>query len=195
MPHSLHKGDVNGYVSGEIVASTLTGRDIDDGSQVAALLDQVDEHVVVALIDRAEHEIDLAADVLTDWPVMQALTRAADRGVKIRIYLDGTQFAEREPPKVFHDLAETPGVEIKTKHKAAAPMHLKSYQIDGGLLRTGASPLLDLQKQCDQFALAMRVRLGKDGFQLIARRLPGNLQFAGGDIGRGAARRPTGRIE
>jgi hypothetical protein len=26
-------------VSGEIVASTLTGRDIDDGSQVAALLD------------------------------------------------------------------------------------------------------------------------------------------------------------
>jgi hypothetical protein len=33
------------------------------------------------------------------------------------------------------------------------------------------NPLLDLQKQDDQFALAMRVRLGKDGFQLIARRL------------------------
>jgi phosphatidylserine/phosphatidylglycerophosphate/cardiolipin synthase-like enzyme len=33
------------------------------------------------LIDRAEHEIDMAAYVLTDWPVMQALTRAADRGV------------------------------------------------------------------------------------------------------------------
>ena len=39
------------------------------------------EHVDVALIDRAEHEIDMAAYVLTDWPVMQALTRAADRGV------------------------------------------------------------------------------------------------------------------
>jgi phosphatidylserine/phosphatidylglycerophosphate/cardiolipin synthase-like enzyme len=38
----------------------------------------------VALIDRAEHEIDMAAYVLTDWPVMQALTRAADRGVKVR---------------------------------------------------------------------------------------------------------------
>ena len=36
----------------------------------------------------------------------------------------------------------------------------------------GLSPLLNLQKQRDQFALAMRVRLGKDGFQLIARRLP-----------------------
>jgi len=28
---------------------------------------------------------------------------AADRGVAIRIYLDGTQFAEREPVKVFLD--------------------------------------------------------------------------------------------
>jgi phosphatidylserine/phosphatidylglycerophosphate/cardiolipin synthase-like enzyme len=70
---------------------------------------------------------------------MQALTRAADRGVKVRIYLDGAQLAEREPPKVFHDLAETPGVEIRTKRDYGAPMHLKSYQIDGRLLRTGAA--------------------------------------------------------
>ncbi len=97
------------------------------------------EHVDVPLIDRAEHEIDMAAYVLTDWPVMQALTRAADRGVKVRIYLDGTQLAEREPAKIFLDLAETPSVEIRTKRKASAPMHLKSYQIDGKLLRTGAA--------------------------------------------------------
>jgi hypothetical protein len=43
------------------------------------------ERVDVALIDRAEHEIDMAAYVLTDWAVMQALTRAVDRGVAIRI--------------------------------------------------------------------------------------------------------------
>jgi phosphatidylserine/phosphatidylglycerophosphate/cardiolipin synthase-like enzyme len=89
------------------------------------------EHVDVALIDRAEHEIDMAAYVLTDWPVMQALTRAADRGVAIRIYLDGTQLAEREPAKVFRDLAETPGVEIRIKHENSDPVHLKSYEIDG----------------------------------------------------------------
>jgi phosphatidylserine/phosphatidylglycerophosphate/cardiolipin synthase-like enzyme len=70
---------------------------------------------------------------------MQAPTRAADRGVKVRIYLDGTQLAEREPAKPSRDLAETPGVEIRTKHTPAAPMHLKSYQIDGRLLRTGAA--------------------------------------------------------
>jgi phosphatidylserine/phosphatidylglycerophosphate/cardiolipin synthase-like enzyme len=97
------------------------------------------EHIDVDLIDRAQHEIDMAAYVLTDWPVMQALTRAADRGVHIRIYLDGTQLAERERAKVFNDLAETPGVEIRIKHETNAPMHLKSYQIDGRFLRTGAA--------------------------------------------------------
>jgi phosphatidylserine/phosphatidylglycerophosphate/cardiolipin synthase-like enzyme len=76
-----------------------------------------------------------AAYVLTDWPVMQALARAADRGVKIRIYLDSTQLAEHEQTKVFQDLAQTPGVEIRTKHNRA-PMHLKSYEIDGRVLRT-----------------------------------------------------------
>ena len=97
------------------------------------------EHIDVALIDGARHEIDMAAYVLTDWPVIQALTRAADRGIKVRIYLDGTQLADREPAKVFQDLAETPGVEIRTKRDHGAPMHLKSYQIDGRLLCTGAA--------------------------------------------------------
>jgi phosphatidylserine/phosphatidylglycerophosphate/cardiolipin synthase-like enzyme len=97
------------------------------------------EHIDVALIDRAEREIDMAAYVLTDWAIMQALTRAADRGVVIRIYLDGTQLAEREHAKVFNDLAETPGVEIRIKHETSALMHLKTYQIDGKLLRTGAA--------------------------------------------------------
>ena len=57
---------------------------------------------------------------------------------QVRIYFDGIQLAEREPAKVFNDLAETPGVEIRIKHKTRDPMHLKSYQIDGKLLRTGA---------------------------------------------------------
>ena len=55
------------------------------------------EQVDVELIDSAKHEIDFVAYVVTDWPVMQALIRAADRGVNVRIYLDGTQPAEREP--------------------------------------------------------------------------------------------------
>jgi phosphatidylserine/phosphatidylglycerophosphate/cardiolipin synthase-like enzyme len=72
------------------------------------------EHVDVALIDSARQEIDLAAYVLTDWPVIQTLPRAADRGVKVRIYLDAKRLAEAEGTKAFRDLAETPDVEVRT---------------------------------------------------------------------------------
>jgi hypothetical protein len=87
-----------------------------------------------------------------------ARAHAADRGVKVRIYLDGTQLAERQPAKVFNDLAETPGVEIRIKHKARDPMHLKSYQFDGasasGLKRQDNDLIVGtrtgkLQARCD----------------------------------------------
>jgi hypothetical protein len=42
-------------------------------------------------------------------------------------------------PAVFQDLAATPGVEIRFKRPGVPLMHLKSYQIDGRLLRTGAA--------------------------------------------------------
>ena len=56
----------------------------------------------------------------------------------------GNRFAARRgawhlDAKVFNDLAETPGVEITIKRKSSDLMHLKSYQIDGRLLRTGAA--------------------------------------------------------
>jgi hypothetical protein len=59
--HKLHIG--LDAVSGEIVASTLTGRDIDDGSQVAALLDQVDGSVGVFLGDGTYDSADVYAAV------------------------------------------------------------------------------------------------------------------------------------
>jgi DNA-binding XRE family transcriptional regulator len=45
------------------------------------------EHVDVALIDSAAREIDMAAYVLTDWLILQALTRAA-RGLLHRTQID-----------------------------------------------------------------------------------------------------------
>jgi len=69
----------------------------------------------------------------------EATAKAADRRVRVRIDLDANQLAQREPTKVFNDLAGTPGVEIRAKHRSSDPMHLKSYRIDGRLLRTGAA--------------------------------------------------------
>jgi transposase len=59
--HKLHIG--LDAVSGEIVASTLTGRDIDDGSHVATLLDQVDGSVGVFMGDGAYDSADVYAAV------------------------------------------------------------------------------------------------------------------------------------
>lgn len=97
------------------------------------------EHIDVALIDQAQSSIDMAAYVLTDWPVMEALARAADRGVRVRIYMDSGRIGERDPTPPFEDLMADPGVEIRYKRRGASLMHLKSYQVDGRLVRTGAA--------------------------------------------------------
>ena len=41
--------------------------------------------------------IDMAAYVLSDPRIIEALTDAAERGVLIRLYLDRSQFAEHGP--------------------------------------------------------------------------------------------------
>jgi hypothetical protein len=97
------------------------------------------EHADVALIGQAEHNIDIAAYVLTDWPVMRALIRAAERGVKVRLYMDGRRIGEREPTPLFRELLATPEIDVRFKRAGAPLMHLKSYQVDGRWLRTGAA--------------------------------------------------------
>ncbi|MGH6869170.1 MAG: phospholipase D-like domain-containing protein [Methylocella sp.] len=97
------------------------------------------EQADVALIDRAEQNIDMAAYVLTDRSVMRALIRAARRGVKIRIYMDGGRIGEREPTPLFRKLVATPEIDVRFKRARSPYMHLKSYQIDGRWLRTGAA--------------------------------------------------------
>ena len=49
------------------------------------------ERIDVQTLNTAHKTIDMAAYVLTDWPVIQALTAAAYRGVVIRLYTDGGQ--------------------------------------------------------------------------------------------------------
>ena len=87
--------------------------------------------MLVELIDSARREIDFAAYVLTDWPVIQALTRAADRGIKVRIHLDNGRLAEPKSSKPFRDLATTPDVEIRAKGKNSASCTLKCVAAPG----------------------------------------------------------------
>jgi phosphatidylserine/phosphatidylglycerophosphate/cardiolipin synthase-like enzyme len=97
------------------------------------------EHIDVALIDGARKEIDFAAYILTDWPVMQALSRAARRGVKVRIYVDSLRQGGSESSPPFRALLSDPLIGFRVKPAGTPLMHLKSYQIDHRLLRTGSA--------------------------------------------------------
>jgi phosphatidylserine/phosphatidylglycerophosphate/cardiolipin synthase-like enzyme len=88
---------------------------------------------------QARSRIDFAAYVLTSVPVIEALTRAAGRGVKVRVYRDGRDARiPRRLGEAIDRLAAEPNVEIRYKGSPAPLMHLKAYLIDGRLLRTGA---------------------------------------------------------
>ena len=98
------------------------------------------ETVDVAQIGRAKLSIDMAAYVLSDRPVIEALTEAAEHDVVIRLYLDKSQFAEHEPApgSAVEALLAQPNVSARVKPSGIL-MHLKAYAVDGALLRTGSS--------------------------------------------------------
>ncbi len=94
----------------------------------------------VGLIDRARRTIDMAAYVLTDRPVLEALERAARRGVVIRILVDRDQLEDRPESAPLIALQDIHGVTLRVKRQRVY-MHLKSYAVDGRWLRSGAANL------------------------------------------------------
>ena len=90
-------------------------------------------------IGRAELSIDMAAYVLSDQRIIEALTDAAERGVLVRLYLDRSQFAEHGAARggLVEALLAHPNVAARVKAESVL-MHLKAYAIDGTVLRTGS---------------------------------------------------------
>ncbi len=91
------------------------------------LLDAID----AALIATARSSIDLASYALTDPIVLDALDAAEQHGVVIRIVLD---------PRERHEFVRLGDLSDTVRIKRGGPyMHLKAYEIDGTLLRTGST--------------------------------------------------------
>ena len=97
------------------------------------------ERIDVEVIDNAERSIDMAAYVLSDPFVIEALADAADRGVRIRIYLDKSQYSQHGPRNggPIGELLAFPNVFARVKGRGVL-MHLKAYAVDGERLRTGS---------------------------------------------------------
>lgn len=96
------------------------------------------EQIDVALIDAAGETIDFAAYVLTDVAVIEALDRAALRGVKVRVFRDSGETDRGRPGEALAAL-EHDGAAIRFKEPGRPLMHLKAYCLDGQTFRFGAA--------------------------------------------------------
>jgi phosphatidylserine/phosphatidylglycerophosphate/cardiolipin synthase-like enzyme len=98
------------------------------------------ERIDLSLLRSAKSSIELAAYLVTDIALIDALADAASRGVRVRLYLDGEQeasgpgFAGR-----VRGLRGADRIEVRLKPPRSEIMHLKSYCVDGRVLRTGSA--------------------------------------------------------
>ena len=103
------------------------------------------ERIDVALIGEAEKQIDMAAYVLTDRAVVEALRQAAARGVKVRIWRDASEAARLGEFDVEAQLGgRVQGLGLRSSAPGGELMHLKGYCVDHRLLRT-AQPISAVQ--------------------------------------------------
>ena len=97
------------------------------------------ERVDVRLLDGARVSIDMAAYVLTDRAVIDALQRAGRRGVTVRVWRD-SGMAEKVGDADVAAVIAPDEPRVTLREKAPGPlMHLKGYCIDGAVLRTGSA--------------------------------------------------------
>ncbi len=93
------------------------------------------------LIRTAKTRIDMAAYVLTEREIIDALDDVAARGVKVRIYLDSVQMSRKrnDGSMPIERLINKPNIELLTKDAKQDMMHLKAFQVDGRILRSGSA--------------------------------------------------------
>ena len=95
----------------------------------------------LAQLETATRSVDVAMYSFTDRELAGELAKLARRGVRVRVYRDREQF--RQELQWGSGVTTTgilvgAGIEVRIKG-AKDLMHLKSYAIDGRLLRTGSA--------------------------------------------------------
>ncbi|MDE2579119.1 MAG: phosphatidylserine synthase [Hyphomicrobiales bacterium] len=85
--------------------------------------------------------INFAAYVLSDYSIMDSLRNAAEKGARVRIYLDPRELERLNltTDHPFVKLARTRNVDVKIKSMDEGLMHMKAYSVNGVLLRTGSA--------------------------------------------------------
>ena len=151
----------------------------------------------LSIISTAKKSLDVAAYTLVDAEIVQAILAAAQRGVLVRLYVDRTELeAEAHGDATLNGkplaaLLNLPALSIKVKESSIL-MHLKSYCVDGTVLRSGStnfSPLGESEQDNDLILTddPAAVALFKAKFEAMWAR-PDNLSIAQ------AVARPAGYV-
>jgi phosphatidylserine/phosphatidylglycerophosphate/cardiolipin synthase-like enzyme len=102
------------------------------------------EKLDVQALSTAKATVDFAAFSLTDQAIADELKALAARQVTVRIYLDRGELQSECRADVtcaripLKELIGFPGISIRVKYSKVL-MHLKSYELDGLLLRDGSA--------------------------------------------------------
>ena len=98
------------------------------------------EQAELAQLETATRTVDVAMYSFTDRYLAEELAALAHKGVRIRVYRDREQFQqERQWGGITTtSILLAAGIEVRVKG-ARDLMHLKSYAVDGRVLRTGSA--------------------------------------------------------
>ncbi len=91
-------------------------------------------------LETATRSVDVAMYSFTDRELAEELATLAHRGVHIRVYRDREQFSQemQSGGPTTTSILLAAGIEVRVKG-ARDLMHLKSYAVDGRLLRSGSA--------------------------------------------------------
>ncbi len=95
------------------------------------------ENALVAALDGANTSVDAAFFELNSQPVTDALIRAYERGVTVRMVTDG-EYGFEDPESTF-DQIELAGIEVVSDAARRGLMHNKFVVIDGTYVWTGST--------------------------------------------------------
>ncbi len=97
------------------------------------------ERSELEVLRMARVSIDVATYSFTDRELAQELARLARSGVQVRVYRDSGQYQQESQRGLStSEILLSAGVQVRVEESRDL-MHLKSYAIDGALLRTGSA--------------------------------------------------------
>ncbi len=95
------------------------------------------ENALIAAIDGAQQSVDMAVFEFNSQPITDALLRAHERGVQVRVVTDGDNGLEK--PDATLDQLEEADIAVVSDGSRGAFMHDKFFIIDGLYIWTGST--------------------------------------------------------